>query len=721
MRGLSVHFVLTAAFLVLAAALRIADPGPVASLRQSVFDTYLAVSPRAIDPTLPVRIVDIDEASLTRVGQWPWPRTKLATIIDNLTQAGVSTISIDLILAEPDRLSPGEFAKLFADVPELVPLISQAATLPSNDEQLAAAIAAAPVVLGFAAENASGGMPGPVRARFAFAGDDPEDFVPSFAGGVGSLPALSRRAPGLGAVNWIPVRDQIVRRAPLLLSIGGTLYPSLPLETLRLALGETTVFVRSSGGSGVWSFGERTGIDTVRVGNIVLPTDASGELWLRFTQHDRKRYISAHRILDGSFGPEEVAGRHVLIGTSAVGLLDLRATPLGPAVPGVEIHAQALEQMLSGDHLIRPAYATGAELLFLVVVGAAIAWLVYHFGAAMAAILGVVAIGAVFAVSWFAFTQAGFLFDPVYPSLAVVLLYLATSLDNYVQTERDRNRVRHAFSHYVAAPLVEELARNPDKLKLGGEMREVTVLFADVRGFTKISEGMSAEVLVRFVNELFTPLSEVILAQRGTIDKFMGDAVMAFWNAPLLDAEHARNAARAALGMISRLQIQNEDWAAEARRRGNTHKPVRIGVGLNTGECCVGNVGSPERFDYSILGDVVNVASRLEEATKTYKVPIIVGERTMKAVQGFAFLEIDAVLFRGKDRTERIFALLGDEAVAVSENFRNLERAHHQLLIARSTKDAAGAQKALEACRSLGWDNLAPLYNTYARRLAPVA
>ena len=549
------YFILTAAFLVLAAALRIADPGPVASLRQSVFDTYLAASPRAIDPTLPVRIVDIDEASLTRVGQWPWPRTKLATIIDNLTKAGVSTISIDLILAEPDRLSPGEFAKLFADVPELVPLISQAATLPSNDEQLAAAIAAAPVVLGFAAENASGGMPGPVRARFAFAGDDPEDFVPSFAGGVSSLPALSRRAPGLGAVNWIPVRDQIVRRAPLLLSIGGTLYPSLPLETLRLALGETTIFVRSSGGSGVWSFGERTGIDTVRVGNIVLPTDASGELWLRFAQHDRKRYIPAHRILDGSFGPEEVAGRHVLIGTSAVGLLDLRATPLGPAVPGVEIHAQALEQMLSGDHLIRPAYATGAELLFLVVVGAATAWLVYHFGAAMAAILGVVAIGAVFATSWFAFTQAGFLFDPVYPSLAVVLLYLATSLDNYVQTERDRNRVRHAFSHYVAAPLVEELARNPDKLKLGGEMREVTVLFADVRGFTKISEGMSAEALVRFVNELFTPLSEAILAQRGTIDKFMGDAVMAFWNAPLLDAQHARNAVRAALGMISRLQI----------------------------------------------------------------------------------------------------------------------------------------------------------------------
>ncbi len=721
MRGLSVQFILAAAFLLLAAALRIADPGPVAALRLSVFDTYLRLTPRSGDPAHPVRIVDIDEPSLMRVGQWPWPRTKLAEIINKLKSAGASTITVDLIFAEADRLSPGEFAKLFTEVPELAPLTSQAATLPSNDEKLAEAIAAAPVILGFAAENDSGSKPGPVRARFAFAGDDPKNFVPSFKGGIGSLPALTERAEGLGAVNWIPGSDQIVRRAPLLISVGGTLYPSLPLETLRIFLGETTIFVRSSGGSGVLSFGEKTGVDTIRVGNVELPTDASGELWLRFSRHDRKRYISAHSILDGTFVPQEVAGRHVLLGTSAVGLLDLRATPLSPTVPGVEIHAQALEQMLSGDHLSRPAYATGAELLFLIVVGGAIAWLVYRLGAAMAAIMAAAAIGTVFAASWFAYTQAGFLFDPVYPSLAVVLLYLATSLDNYVQTERDRSRVRHAFSHYVAAPLVEELARNQDKLKLGGEMREVTILFSDVRGFTKISEGMSAEALVRFVNELFTPLSEVILAQRGTIDKFMGDAVMAFWNAPLLDAEHAGNAARAALGMISRLEIQNEVWAAEARSRGKTHTPVRIGIGLNTGNCCVGNVGSPERFDYSILGDVVNVASRLEGATKTYKFPIITGESTAKAALGFAFLEIDAVLLRGKDQPERIFALLGDETVAASEGFRKLEIAHHQLMAAISANDTAGAWRALEVCRSLNCDSLAPLYETFEGRLAPAA
>ncbi len=256
-----------------------------------------------------------------------------------------------------------------------------------------------------------------------------------------------------------------------------------------------------------------------------------------------------------------VVGRDVLIGTSAVGLLDLRATPLDAAVPGVEIHAQALEQMLSGDHLSRPAFATGAELLFLVVIGAVVAWLIYRLGAVPAAAVGVAAILAVFAASWLAYARAGLLFDPVYPSLAILLLYLATSLDTYIETESDRNRVRSAFSHYVAAPLVEELARNHDKLKLGGETREVSVLFADVRGFTQISEGMGAEFVIRFLNRLFTPLSEVILAERGTIDKFMGDAVMAFWNAPLPDARHARNACVAALRMTRELERLNVAWA----------------------------------------------------------------------------------------------------------------------------------------------------------------
>ena len=629
---------------------------------------------------------------------------------------GARTITLDLILAERDRLSPDAFAKLYADVPELAPMIGAASTLPSNDARLAEAIAAAPVILGFAGRKGTAKPPPPI-ARFAFAGDDPESFVPRFSGAISDLPELNAGASGIGAVNWIPHGDQVIRRVPLLVSVAGTLYPSLPLETLRVALNATTVFVRSSGGSGLPAFGQQTGVESVRVGTTVLPTDGDGELWLRLTRTDAARYIPAHSILDGTFDASAIAGRHILIGTSAVGLLDLRATPLDAAVPGVEIHAQALEQMLSGDHLSRPAYATGAELLFLVVFGAVVAWMIYHIGAVAAAAIGTLAIAAVFSASWLAYANAGLLFDPVYPALAILLLYIATSLNSFIETESDRNRVRSAFSHYVAAPLVEELARNHDKLKLGGETREVSVLFADVRGFTRISEGLDAEELIRFLNRLFTPLSEVILEERGTIDKFMGDAVMAFWNAPLPDARHARNACAAALKMLAELGKLNTVWAAERASRGQAAEPVRIGIGLNTGACCVGNVGSPQRFDYSILGDVVNIASRLEEATKTYHVPIIAGEHTASAAPELAFLEIDAAMMRGKVRPERAFALLGDETVAASKRFRELKDMHAELLAAMRSGDLKAARAKLEACQSLGWDELAVLFESYAPRI----
>jgi adenylate cyclase len=711
----SSQFVLAAVLILLAVALRIADPEPVARLRLSVFDTYLNLAPRALDPALPVRIVDIDDASLARVGQWPWPRTKLAEIIARLKQDGARTVTLDLILAEPDRLSPAEFAKLFKEQPQLAPLVGEATALPSNDARLATAIGSASVVLGLAGDTASVAPPPAPLARFAFAGDDPLGFVPRFRGAVQSLGELTSQAKGLGAVNWLPVRDQVVRRVPLLLSIGGTLYPSLPLETLRVGQGETTVFVKSSGSSGVGAFGQRTGVEHVRVGSIVLPTDGDAEMWLRFARPDARRYISAHRVLDGSVDAKEIAGRDIIVGTSAVGLLDLRATPLDSAVPGVEVHAQALEQMLSGDHLSRPAFATGAELVYLVLAGGALAWLIRRLGAASTAAIGAAAIVVVFGVSWLAYTR-GYLLDPVYPSLAILLVYLATSLQGYMSTERDRSRVRSAFGHYVAAPLVEQLARDPNKLRLGGETRDVTVLFADVRDFTNIAEGMDAEALIAFLNRLFTPLSDVILAERGTIDKFMGDAVMAFWNAPLADAAHAQNACRAALRMLREVDRLNALWAAEAAARGETAVAVRIGVGLNTGPCCVGNVGSPQRFDYSILGDVVNVASRLEEATKVYGTPIIAGESTAMAAPSLAFLEIGRMQVRGKARLERIFALLGDESVAASDDFAALRQAHARLLASRGSGNDAATRAALDECGMLGGARLAQLYGHLGQR-----
>ncbi|AHB48466.1 guanylate cyclase [Hyphomicrobium nitrativorans NL23] len=697
---LSLHFILTATVLALAVALRILDPDPVARLRLSVFDTYLNLKPREADPTFPVRIVDIDEASLAKIGQWPWPRSELARIVERLANSGAKTVAIDLILAEPDRLSPAALARQAETRRELAPIVAELAALPSNDTLLASAMTKLPVVLGFAGDIARANALRTPKVALVTAGDDPRTFVPRFPGAIEPLPELAAAAAGEGAVNWLPARDQIVRSVPLLVSAGDTLAPTLVLEALRTGMGETTAFVRASGGSGVLAFGQETGVETVRIGATVLPTTSDGQLWLNFARADPRRYLSAHTILDGTFTPEEVRSRHILIGASATGLLDLRATPLAASVPGVEIHAQAIEQMLAGTHLTRAPFATGAEIVFLLLAGVLVSVAIHRSGALAAAVIGASAVAAVATGSWLAFSEGGYLLDPVYPALALVGVYLTGSLLSYIRTETDRARVKRAFGHYVAAPLLEQLAQDPSRLKLGGEMRDVTLLFADVRGFSRLSEGMDAETLIRFVNRLFTPLSEIILAGRGTIDKFMGDAVMAFWNAPVPDPGHAAAACRAALAMQHEMRRLNREDAARNAAEGLPHTPIRIGIGLNTGACCVGNVGSPERFDYSVLGDAVNVASRIESATKLYGVPILAGERTVQEAPGFAFLEIDATAqLSGKDRPERLFALAGDERIAQSAEFRKFAACYAALKSAAAA-DGETMQDKRTACRA---------------------
>ncbi len=697
------------AILAACVALRVADPQPISQLRLSVFDTYLRAAPRAADPSFPVRIIAIDEAALARAGQWPWPRSVLAELTSRLHQAGAKSITFDIVLAEPDRLSPDALLRSLDGQAVSAAIVSEISRLPSNDERFANAIASAPVVLGVAGEAQSNRSIAAYRGGISFAGDDPMMFVHAYPGGVESLPVLAQAARGVGAVNWVPSEDQIVRRIPLLVAIGGKLYPSQALEALRVGTGQSTIFVKSSDGSGVEAFGSQTGIESVRVGQTILPTTGRGELWLKFSPHDPRRTISASNILDGSFDPEAIKARHIFIGATATGLLDLRATPLASSIPGVEIEAQALEQMLSGEHLIRPAYATGLEIAFIVLFGALVAWMIARSGALIAAIVGGLAIAGIVALSWLAFSRAGLLFDPVYPGLAIAFLYLGTSLTSYVQSEIERAQIRSAFGHYISPSVVSEIARHPDRLKLGGDERDVTLLFADVRGFSKLSEGLQPDELVRFVNRLFTPLADTILDHRGTIDKFMGDAVMAFWNAPLQDEEHARNACRAALAMLDDIARFNAKLSEESALRGETAVPVRLGIGLNTGACVVGNVGSPQRFDYSVLGDAVNVAARFEEATKTFGADIVVGEQTAADVPAFAFLELGTVMPRGKDRPERIFALIGDEAFAASSEFSELKAAHMTLLSAPA--DDGEREAALVKCRKLCPSPIAGYYS----------
>lgn len=697
--------------------LRALDPEPVARLRYLVFDTFIKASPRRYDPTLPVRIINIDDEALSRIGQWPWPRTVLAELTDRLRDNGAAVVGFDMLFSEPDRMSPLEIARqwpaLFAD-PKMKAAISQ---IPPNDRGFATSIGEMRVVLGFSGIDRGRAMP-PQKAKFAIAGSDPTRFVPAYSAASAGLAELESAATGLGSLSWIPESDQIVRRVPLVIRSGEALFPAFSLEVLRVVFGQRTLLIRAAGASGMLSFGENTGISSIRVGQIVVPTDASGRLWLNLTPSDKRRFISAAELLAGKVPRSEIDGRIILVGVNAAGLLDLRSTAIEASVPGVEVHAQAIEQMLTGNHLLRPDFIAGAEIFYLVAVGLLVAFIIYRAGAAWGAALGALSLVSVGAASWIAFSRLHWLVDPVYPSLAVTLLYIAGTVYLYWRTETDRRRIRSAFGFYMAPAFVEELARRPEKLKLGGEMREMTLMFLDVRGFTSLAEGLDAEAVTRFVNRLMTPLSTAILEERGTIDKYMGDAIMAFWNAPLDDPDHVRHAARAALGAIDRLDELNRRLVTEFKSSSTDERPIRIGIGLNTGICCVGNLGSELRFDYSVIGDNVNVASRLEELTKDYGLPIIVGEATAAAVTDMALIEIDRISLRGKTQVSTIYALLGNEDYRAGARFQRLLIQHQALLGEMRAGRIAAALSALPQCRKTGGDELAALYDFYEARLA---
>jgi adenylate cyclase len=698
-------------------ALRVWDPSPVARLRSLVFDAYQRLSPRAFDPSLPVRIVDIDENSLKEVGQWPWPRTVLADLVDKLAAGGAAAIGFDMVFPEPDRMSPANTLRFWPKSEALAGLREEVEKLPSNDQVFAEAIGKTPVVLGFIASPQATSIP-ETKAGFAHGGDDPKLFAPHYPGAAASLKELQDKAQGAGSLNWIPEHDQIIRRMPMVVRVGDTLYPSFAADMLRLAQGASTYVVKSSGASGEKAFGEKTGIVKIRVGDFEVPTEANGQMWIRFTPESKDRYLPAWKVLNGEIGADAIEGRILIIGTSAAGLLDLRATPLEASVPGVSLHAQAIEQILQGAYLQRPDFATPAELLYILVLGILIAFLIYRLGALGSAVLGGAAIAAVIGISWYAFDAFGWLVDPIYPAMALAAIYLAGTLVVFLRTERERNRVRHAFSHYMAPALVERLADDPSRLKLGGETRDMTLLFSDVRGFTGISEGLDAEELTRFLNSLFTPLSNIILDEQGTIDKFMGDAVMAFWNAPLDDSAHPSHACSAALRMMREMESLNARWREEAKVKGRPFKPVRLGIGLNTGVCCVGNLGSETRFDYSVIGDNVNVASRLEGQSKTYDVGTVVGESTTARAPDFAFLELDLLKVKGKTEATRAFALLGDSALKQSPNFITLAERHGEFLARYRAKDWNAAEALSHECKKLNTSRLDHLYALYRERIA---
>ena len=690
--------------------LRVTDPLPLEELRLRAFDIFQVIKPR-VATLRPVVIVDIDEASLRKLGQWPWPRTRVAELITNLTKLGAAAIGFDIIFSEPDRLSPALAADLYSNLDE--DTRNKLRALPSNDQVMADAIKQSRVVLGETGlptvQPLSDAQPLPVGV--AALGGNPKAFIYNFPGLLQNVPILENAASGRGLFTVLPERDGIVRRVPMVMQAQGKIMPSLSFETLRVATGNSTILVRMDAG----------GIKGVALPGFEMPTDRNGQLWVHFAPHDPARYVSALDLFEGRVPADRVAQRLVLIGTSAAGLLDQKTTPNDPAMPGVEIHAQVLESILSKSVLSQPWYANVAELGAALVLGIAIIVLAPILGPMILLLFGATFIALLVGTSWYLFTEQKLLIDFTFPLLSSLLIYLTLVFTNFVKEQAQRRQIRSAFGQYLSPTLVAQLAQSPEKLVLGGEARDMSIMFSDVRGFTTISEIYKDDPqgLTALMNSFLTPLTNAIIDRKGTIDKYMGDAIMAFWNAPLYDPTHELNACEAALDMLERVGQLNREREATAKANGTLFIPINIGVGINTGRCVVGNMGSDLRFDYSVLGDSVNLASRLEGQCKSYGLPIIIGSKTAAAAKDkFALLELDFIAVKGKKEPEVVYSIVGRNDEPNAGRFQRWRELNINMLSRYRSRDWEGALAAVEQGLAADEENrFKTLYNIYYERI----
>lgn len=704
-------FIAPMAVLLTAVSLQLWQPYPIEFTRNLVFDQYNRWLPRH-EQDSPVVFVDIDEASLARLGQFPWPRSVFADLVDKMTGYGSAAIAFDILFTEADRTAPAEILpvwenlRLSENAPEWQALRAAiTAQITSPDDALARAMADAPVIMATMMSDEAARLAAPkagiaVRAQGSSDTDglDPMRNVPASSFAISNRDVLNDNALGLGSINARIDDDGIIRRASLLFRAGEHIYPSLALESLRVAQGAGSIVLRASDVRGEGSYSAGFGLSRLKVGRLIAPIEPDGSMRLYFAESADIQTVSAYEILQPDFDMTRLAGKIAFIGTSAAGLKDIRATPLNPATPGVEVHIQTVQQMLAGTYLTRPIWVQMAEALVTMLIGLGVVVMVYRFSLVPSiAFLGLALISGA-ALSWHQFSNHLVLIDPATPGLSIFLTFLTAAFLHFLETARERREVRNAFQYYLAPDMVEQVASDPDKLKLGGETRDLTILFCDIRGFTTISEAFAdaPEKLTHIINIFLTGLSSVIQTRSGTIDKYIGDNIMAFWNAPTDVAQHGYQACRATLEMVDALVEVNETLRQDAFL-GGFEQEIRIGIGLNSGATLVGNVGSDQRFNYSVMGDTVNVAARLEGQTKDYAQTILIGESTyadaMTAINDgqppMAFLELDLIALKGKALPQRIYALLGGAEMAESEDFQTLK---------------AGQDAVLQAYRAQSWD-----------------
>ena len=705
------------AALALLLVLRAVLPSPFIAFKTYAFDSLQRIAPRVdADEAAPgtgVVVIDIDDASLAHVGQWPWPRSVMADLIRHLQDAGALAIGLDIVFAEPDRTSPATIAPAWSSRLGLsVTPADGHSALPDYDRDLASAIARGRVVTGYGLVAAPNGASPLLAASVAVIGTDPAKSLPEFDGAVANLPMFDEAAAGQGSFTVAEDgHDEVVRSLPLFLGHAAAVVPSLAAEVLRVASGDdddgTRLRAERAAGPGT----AVTGFEA-QIGRWTVPVSADGTMRLRYGARALERRLSAERVLDPAEADSVrriVAGRIVLIGTGAVGLVDLRPTPLSPLTPGVDIHATAIEEILAGEILARPfgigTLETGTALLFGLAVAVAVAVGGLRAGA-VALVAGLAGAGG---AALYAFTRHDLLLDPSVAALTGPLAFVVALAVRHFASERRADAMRSAFARYLSPQLVETLARHPDRLQLGGEEREMTFLFTDLEGFTAFTEAVQPAQLVSTLNRYLDGVCAIAMDHGGTIDKIVGDAVHVMFNAPLDQPDHATRAVRCALA----IDAFAERFAADAAQRaavGRAFGTTRIGV--NTGRAVVGNFGGNRRFDYTAHGDAINTAARLEAANKRLGTRLCVSRATVEAMtdpEAFRFRPIGALGLKGKANAVDVFAPLRSDAPEASWADRYGDA------FARLSRGEEGGAEAILALLHLHPDD--PLLQFHAARI----
>ena len=658
----------------LAMVLLTAFPPPILDrARDAVFDGYQRTQPRTFDAEAPVHIIDIDEAALDAYGQWPWPRSYLAALTDRLFEHGAAAVGYDVLFPEPDRTSPDLIADSWVRFSDQVPPALPDLGLEPHDSRFAASMDGRAVVLSMAGA-VEGDVPEPL-AGFAVTGETP-DGLTRYPAAVGNLPELTAAAMGLGTISLGRNDDGITRSVPMVSDFGGVLVPSLSAELLRVAQGAGGHVLKTSEASGEFS-GGTIAATAMQTGVLSFPLEADGRFRIYFSGFQSERVTPVADLLEtDGLDPvlqARLQGRIVLVGSSAQGLFDIRATPLDGQIAGVTLHAEIIEQIIAQDFLTRPDWMRGLEILLVALAGLALT----IFNRMERPVLGLAAAigfgGGSVAGGFLGFIQWGVLFNPLMVVLTTVLVYLPGTTLGYLAKERARRSIRERFARFLPPPLIAEIEKNPNEaLTPEGAERDLTVMFVDMRGFSTVTEGMPPDRVVTLVNTFLSAVAEALVDHGATIDKFMGDAVMAFWNAPISREDHAA----AALGALEAVNAAAEQ--ANFYLTSQQLPRINLGIGLNTGPASVGLMGSRDRLSYTCIGDSVTLAARLEGLTRIYGTRNCVGPMTVAecpdhmiavgldliAVKGFAnAVEVSTVLPRGADGAEA-FALAMETARA---------------------------------------------------------